>query len=173
MKRKWGVLAILLPFPKDSLQLLKPLEKGDKVSLSFLQELTKKASVTFPTSLFRHQRLGISVRAQTSLLACIPPLAVPYQHGGNRVHLLLVSTRLPDHCSLHVGENRGFLSLPFFCLPTEPGLKALFSFEDTPHAVFLHPEGGVASITAGDYLHPQKLKATHRTRSGVNYTIPW
>ncbi len=60
MKRKWGVLAIILPIPSDTVTLIHPLAKGDKLDAAILTRLATLAPVTFPVSMFRAGALGLS-----------------------------------------------------------------------------------------------------------------
>jgi len=161
MKRKFGVLLLLLPYPdtKAPLTLLRPVQAGDKLDGALVNILLEEAPLTVPLSQLAGKKLVLNLfsREAGTLLAVFPTLAAvqPLPHG--RVHTILLSSRPWERLDTFLNSRHS--SLPVTLPATSPEqLQQLLAFEDKPHALVLQPNNKILAVTEGYYINSRNIR---------------
>ena len=162
MKRKFGVLAILLPLPnpRKILSVPYPIQEGDRLQTGLLQQLVQAAPATLPLSHLAGKKLILNFfsLATGTRIAVFPELEPVLQMPGGRVHPLLLASHKPERLDVFLGCATSSIDL---VLPTgllEKDRKPLLAFGDKPHLVCLYPSGEVKAIGEGYYIDQTNIR---------------
>lgn len=162
MKRKFGVLAILLPLPnpKKPFPLPYPLMEGDRLQTSMLQQLVKAAPATLPLSHLVGKKLILNLFSMPggTHISVFPTLenAMTLPHG--RVHPVLVTARPPERMDIFLGSDSSSIDLELPLIGEEKCLKTLCAHADKPHLLSISPSGEVLAITEGYYISTENIR---------------
>ncbi len=162
MKRKFGVLAILLPIPnpKNPLVLPYPIDEGDRLQTAMMQQLLQAAPATLPLShLARHKLiLNLFFARSGTHIAVFPSLEDCLNLPGGRVHPLLLTACPPDRLDVFLGSDQHSIDLQLPVLAAEKHFKTLLANVEKPHLLSIAPDGQVAAITEGYYIDRQNIR---------------
>ena len=162
MKRSYGVMAILLPLPsyKKNLMLPYPIQVGDRLQTSMMNQLLQAAPSTMPLTTLKLQKLILNMpHGHTGThIAVFPSLDGVQQLPGGRVHPLLLTAQAPQRLDVFLGSDQSSIDLQLPVLAEEKCFKTLLAFADRPHLLSIDPEGLVMHITEGFYISKDNIR---------------
>ena len=162
MKRKFGVLAILLPMPQPQKPLLQPYPKheGDRLQLTMLQQLLLAAPATIPLSHLIQKKLVLNYfqLQHGTHIAVFPSLEAVLQLPQGRIHPLLLTRQPPDRMDVFLGSDQCSIDLSLPVLADEKCFQTLLAFTDKPHLLSIDPSGQVLALTEGYYIDRQNIR---------------
>lgn len=168
MKRKFGVMAILLPLPNPQkpLMLPYPLQTGDRLQTGMLNRLLQAAPATLPLSHLAGRKLILNtfhLQGGTHI-AVFPSLDAVMTLPGGRMHPLLLTAQPPDRLDVFLGSSQSAIDLILPVLGDDKCFKTLLACSDKPHLLSIEPNGEVASITEGYYIDRQNIRRASAMR---------